>query len=453
MRKVFPSPRQMQRVETAQENPFYQRSPIKDPADFYGRTAEVEIVLNSLKRDQCVSLVGPRRIGKTSLLNYVSHPQVMTAHDLSPDCYMMVLIDCQGLGHFTPADLYELMLDETAHRLALAGRSPVLASAGDSPLGFAQFKQAIKGMEEAGLRLVYLLDEFELLVDNKNLDKDFFGGLRSIAEHYNVAYVTTTPIQLHEITLREGSVLGSPFFNIFRNLPLGLMPTEEARQLLTEPSDGRFSQADVESLLRLAGPHPFFLQIAAYHMFDVRSREMDGKKPTLSDQAAYARVSARFTDEADGHFHHIWEHLTLAEKQMLDDILHDHTLANGQRDTLQSLENKCLVRGGRIFSKAFADFARWRLSRPILSDPVGSQLTDRPPSGKSLEDLQARIETVEELLRIHRSNLRELERQKAYYGLAVPLPVIHNIELQETRIRQLEQELAQLRQSLGDQGE
>ncbi len=468
------------------DNPYYQRNPIKDPNAFYGRTDKVKEILNSLRRDQCVSVVGPRRIGKTSLLNYISHPQVMAKHNLAHDYYILVPIDCQGLGHFTASDLYGLMLEETAHRLETVGLPSDLvpewshpSEVGSQPvddhslyeiglskllnrteighshhsevhvyqqrlsenitrtrrygdtdtqraeraeiidrlnevalsalgisftelcepfrsnnkkvlakrahLGFVEFKQAIKRMQETDLRLAYLLDEFELLVENKNLDRDFFAGLRSIAENYHVAYITATHIQLHELASHKSEVLGSPFFNIFRNLTLGLMPEAEALRLITEPSHRLFNQADVEFLLEMAGSHPFFLQIAAYHLFDVRRREVRGQKTALSEWAASAQASDRFTDEAESHFYHIWGHLTPSEKQLVNDLLHTRKVLNGQQGTLQSLERKCLVQNERIFSEAFANFARSQLAQPILSDPVGDELADSP-AGESGKD-------------------------------------------------------------------
>jgi eukaryotic-like serine/threonine-protein kinase len=39
--------------------------------------------------------VGERRVGKTSLLNYLVHPDVRVAHGLDPDKYIFVYMDLQ----------------------------------------------------------------------------------------------------------------------------------------------------------------------------------------------------------------------------------------------------------------------------------------------------------------------------------------------------------------------
>ena len=54
------------------ENPYVQRNAIREPDYFFGRTQETREILNYLARGQSVSIVGPRRIGKTSLLLHLS---------------------------------------------------------------------------------------------------------------------------------------------------------------------------------------------------------------------------------------------------------------------------------------------------------------------------------------------------------------------------------------------
>ena len=54
-------------------NPYLNRMMIRDVKDFYGRKRAVARVYSriSTTHPQSVSIVGPRRIGKSSLLNFV----------------------------------------------------------------------------------------------------------------------------------------------------------------------------------------------------------------------------------------------------------------------------------------------------------------------------------------------------------------------------------------------
>ena len=60
-------------------NPLWHRGPIRDPAFFTGHASEVRTALSLLPNGQSISLVGPRHIGKTSLLYYISNPTILEA--------------------------------------------------------------------------------------------------------------------------------------------------------------------------------------------------------------------------------------------------------------------------------------------------------------------------------------------------------------------------------------
>ena len=72
------------------ENPFFHRGPIRDPHYFYNRRKEVKRVLEMLGKGQSVSVIGPRKIGKTSLLFNISQPQVMQQHGLDLSQHLFV---------------------------------------------------------------------------------------------------------------------------------------------------------------------------------------------------------------------------------------------------------------------------------------------------------------------------------------------------------------------------
>ncbi|HSE99153.1 MAG TPA: ATP-binding protein, partial [Blastocatellia bacterium] len=57
-------------------NPYLNRVAIKDPRQFFGRSREVSKIFSRIgaSRPQSISVVGERRIGKSSLLYYINHP-------------------------------------------------------------------------------------------------------------------------------------------------------------------------------------------------------------------------------------------------------------------------------------------------------------------------------------------------------------------------------------------
>jgi predicted AAA+ superfamily ATPase len=50
------------------ENPYVFRGPVHDPDMFFGRTHELNEIAAFLRGNQSISIVGPRKVGKTSLL-------------------------------------------------------------------------------------------------------------------------------------------------------------------------------------------------------------------------------------------------------------------------------------------------------------------------------------------------------------------------------------------------
>ena len=160
------------------ENPYFHRGPIRKPEYFFGRAQEVTNVLSLIKNNQSVSVVGPRRIGKTSLLLYIAHPQILTQHGLLPDEHIFTYIDCGGLSDLSQSDFYRLILEETEEQLLDQGLEVDLAI--PEALSYRQFERALRRLSRQGFKLVYLFDEFELMSENHNLDADFFSGLRGL---------------------------------------------------------------------------------------------------------------------------------------------------------------------------------------------------------------------------------------------------------------------------------
>jgi hypothetical protein len=177
------------------------------------------------------------------------------------------------------------------------------------------------------------LDEFELLAANEHLTPYFFARLRGLTTKYGLAYLTASQRPLFAITAEE-EILSSPFFNIFVTLPLDLFTIEEAKNLLhkrLEPTDIRFSDALVDHLLFLVGPHPFFLHIAGYHAFQAISNGT-----SLQSEEDWAQLDAPIEIEAFSHLGYLWQNLTEEEQYAL-------AIADGPIDSLRQLEQQCLL--------------------------------------------------------------------------------------------------------------
>ena len=210
------------------DNPFFHRGAIRRVEEFVGREAEIAQTLGLLRNGQSVSLIGPRRIGKSSLLLHLGQPTVRAAHHLDPPHSLFVMLDCQELAGSPPEEVYELMLDGLLEAATAAGLT--LETTGQ-PGTYRALDRALQQVYAQGVSGGVLLDEFELLAANQHLTPYFFARLRGLTTKYGLAYLTASQRPLFAITAEE-AVLSSPFFNIFVTVPLGLFNEAEARALL-----------------------------------------------------------------------------------------------------------------------------------------------------------------------------------------------------------------------------
>ena len=365
------------------ENPFFHRGAIRDPAYFFGRRRETRLLLELVRNGQSVSVLGQRRIGKTSFLFYVSHPRILQAHGLDAGQYDFAYINCEGRGGLSESDFYRLLLRGLVGRLGERWKWGDLLD-GKAPLNFPAFEEGILRATQTGRQVVFMLDEFEAMATNRHLSPDFFSGLRRIATEHCVAYVTVTKSPLLALTTTDRSVLSSPFFNIFQPLRLGLFTADESVQMIQGlASKGGLSfPADLIDfiLLNLAGPHPLFLQLAGFHAFE-RLNARDGRLSVLD----YPWIRQRFWATAVQHFQYYWAHLDDESRFALAAL---PLMSAAAGNALGSLEEQCLVvrRGGGYdyLSSAFRDFVRGQAVPGLVQ--VGPFVVDRGQHAVVLND-------------------------------------------------------------------
>ncbi|MCP5098356.1 MAG: AAA family ATPase [Chloroflexi bacterium] len=313
------------------DNPFYHRGAIRRAEDFYGRTAEVNQILGLLRNGQSVSLIGPRRIGKSSLLLHLCRAETRATLKLEPPNTLFVLIDCQEFGGSPPEELYEALLTGL---LDVAEDAGIEIKNTQSPGTYRSLDRALHQVSKNGVSVVVLLDEFELLAANEHLTPYFFARLRGLTTKYGLAYLTASQRPLFAITAEE-EILSSPFFNIFVTLPLGMFAHDEAKHMLNnriQRSQYNFSEALIDYLIFLVGPHPFFLHVAAYHAYNALAQGT-----SLESTDSLHQIDSPIEIEANSHLGYLWYNLTTEEQYAL-------AIADGPIDSLRLLEQQCLLR-------------------------------------------------------------------------------------------------------------
>ncbi len=300
-------------------NPFTYGNPIRSPERFFGRTEELRQIVNRLRSSahESTSIVGERRIGKTSLLKHLDDKSVAEKLGLSTDEFCIIYMDFQGLTDITPERFWQRILQKMERAICLPDIVPEIKEL-RSQQNFDLFdlEDLFATIADSGLTMVLLLDEFEYVTQNTNFGSDFFGGLRTLAIHHNLPLITATRRELVDLC-HSDELKGSPFFNIFANIVLRPFPRSDVDQLLVgylSDTGITFSEQENEIIWRLGGGYPFFTQMAANYMFEGKNTGLEGK-PLMQE------VIRNFDAQSDPHYRYMWTHTSESQKITLLTVL------------------------------------------------------------------------------------------------------------------------------------
>jgi hypothetical protein len=281
-------------------NLFFHRGPVHDPAYFFGRKQESARLFDLLKRGQSVSICGQRRLGKTSLLFYAANPEVAASYGLDAGQTRWVYLD---------GGMFDGLEEESVY----AAIDRTLQESEAESMPYEKLVGHIRTLAAHSLRLVVILDEFEIFAQNIRFQPRFFNRLRGLAAQFPVQYIIASKEPLARLTFANPDVVSSSFFNIFAPFRLSLLQEQEAVDMLTtlsERSGARFQPDTVDFLLGLVGPHPQFLQVAGYIAFELQDRG------ELSSGARSA-VRKQALEELEGHLEYYWRDLSAEEQYTL----------------------------------------------------------------------------------------------------------------------------------------
>jgi len=335
-------------------NPYTNKVIIRNPANFYNRKTEVAKIFSRIggPRPQSISIVGERRVGKSSLLYYICNESVRRKFLQDFEDYIFVFCDLEEKTDMDVDDFFTLVAKKIAIETRRFSEKDLFEK-----VTYDSFLKLIQELDISKKKVILAFDEFDVVTKNENFGSEFFSYLRSLANSYNVAYITSSRKDLQELCHTEGGIEYSPFFNIFTHMPIGPFDRESALELIREPSkrEGIPLEEYSEFIFELAGFHPFFLQVACSNMFEYL--DLHGS----IDEEGFQNVEENFFEEAEDHFEYMWDHLEDGERRCLSTIAESEELMDRK---LQFIAKKLVKRGfltkdGRdykIFSKPFKNF-------------------------------------------------------------------------------------------------
>lgn len=233
------------------DNPFNFVGRVNRFEDFFDRDYERESLRGYLANGMCCQIVGPRRIGKSSLLYHLPGFAREWGMELA-----IAYLDLHSPRSHTIKGLLEMIREQWQCAAPL-----------DSLTGL---EEQVKIINARGSRPVLCLDEFnELARRPEEFSSDFFLDLRGLAQE-GMAILTTARNPLSELV--PGHTPASPFFNLFPILRLGPFSEEDAEDFVTLRRAGAppFTSEEKRAILEFAKGHPAALQIACFHVLQAK---------------------------------------------------------------------------------------------------------------------------------------------------------------------------------------
>lgn len=290
------------------KTPYVVGPPVRLPGNFFGRSGQTRQFFETLAGTQthCVSVLGLRRAGKTSFLQYVSHPEVLASFLPDARRYLMIYVDVSACR--TAAELYgrvyRKLLSSLPRVPAGVDRARVTADVYDLESLLYEFGDR---------RIVLLMDEFDQL-RTANFNADFMTELRALAGvwDYDLAYVTASYWDNNRLGNFVGLPPTSPFYNIFYPTPIylsGLSPADlEALVKIPARSVGIVADdEDVAFIRHHAGTLPFFVQAVAAEWLMGKAR---GERPQPG------RLNQRLASEMSPYFEQWWSNFNDVERDV-----------------------------------------------------------------------------------------------------------------------------------------
>ena len=220
-------------------------------------------------------------------------------------------------------------------------------------------------LSSKGKKVIVMLDEFDSITDIPAFNSVLLGYFRGLINRYSLSFITSSRVPIRELTEAEDSPQGeaedsSPFFNVFFNISLGYLKNQEALELIEKPSSGqkmKFNNEDKNFINEIAFLHPFFIQVACYHLFNLRKKEnkVNGEK---MDKNTYDLLFQKFYEETIECWNFYLNCMDDTEKDVLLKICKGKRISSNEQKTIHRLHNKSLIikKDGKwkIFSSAFA---------------------------------------------------------------------------------------------------
>ena len=253
-------------------NPYIIGRPIHEIGKMFGREDLFEFIEENLKKNiKFFLLHGQRRIGKSSVLQQISHRVIQ-------DGFVFVIFDLQGYSKYHLSDILYNLSQAIIDTLNLNRNIITLPDykelAKDKDI-FSDFLRQV--FQELGNKnLVLLLDEFDAIDNDNNILNSgdcFFKYLQSVLNKYNQLFIIPVAGRFKDDLQHLLDLFNSP-----PSHEVGLLDAANSKKLITTLAQGRleYEEDAIKAILELSSGHPYFTQAICFNLFaEARNQQQE----------------------------------------------------------------------------------------------------------------------------------------------------------------------------------
>ena len=330
------------------QNLYDYKNPVTNRDFFFGRTNVLTKIYSRIGADrpQSISVVGEPKIGKSSLLWYLALEETRRAWLKNPDDYIYFYMPIRLERNLSFKNFYISLCD------GISQKTKVITEIREAEPSYDLFKSIIENLNQKDKKIILFFDDFHLITQNETFPLEFFSFLRSLANNFNLAFVTSSFMDLQKLCVSK-DIEESPFFNIFTNITLKPFEQKEAIQFIEEPFHRAGLSVNYERrlILNMAGHFPFMLQAACSVLFDIKVARGNLEPADL-------RVwEARFCAEVESYFKSLWQSFDDDQKEIFKFLTKSKRIGKAKAYVLDDLvrRNYVIMTGDRpqLYSPVF----------------------------------------------------------------------------------------------------
>lgn len=309
------------------QNPFYNVGPVDNEKFFFNRNNLIETITSSVfaDRPQCISIVGQRKIGKSSLVQHIFRASTLGGVGINKSNYLPIFFNCQThTNRRTNRESFFRSLIDEIQRQIPSNVYPLTKGIIHASNSYSDWVNLINVFEKRDYKLIFVFDEFDKAVLQTELIKDgVFGNLRGWANDTTCfKWITCTSQYLHTLFTEAFEDLEissakrkseSDFYNIAPTNIVGLFNIYDTSKLIKSPLEDykfEFSKEETALILKCGGNFPYFVQRACFHTFNSRTYNNGELK----------EIKRLFLQEATPIWENYWTQLEHSYQQVLFNI-------------------------------------------------------------------------------------------------------------------------------------